>query len=286
MMWADTFEVALQCLSNSLLRECDTRIALTMNAQDSTSLIGSPSASNIEADSAILFSEQTGSAHQFRPFAWPSTEWLVTLPQSTALVPDVVTGTMQVEAPSTDPAEVKDSEESFDNDGFTLADDVVPVVSPDQTASEKMSVSETAISPDAATKSNIDTPRSEENVSSSATFDPAIGTSKSESKSVKSKSAKGNRKQTASMPETTFSHTETTSTSATESANVVASAVTTPQKPTPSLPEKRVSGMALRMSSRNSDPLRPLDAPPEPQTLVVSNEPGPENLTKWISTAF
>ena len=261
IMWADTFATALQCLSNSLLREFDTRIALAMNSQDSTSLISSPNAASIDTDAAILYSEQTGSVHQFRPFAWPSVEWLVTLPQTTLTVANEATETPQSDGASSnftaEPAETSDS------DGFTLAADVMPI----QTATQ--SISETSTWDVAAS-------------SSDTSANPGVATapkkvtskSKSGSKSAKSKSTKGT-KDPAPSPAPPASDTKMSTKAATSPPNVVASSAAS-QKANQTPTGKRVSGMAMRMSSRNSDPLRPLDAPPEPQVQAISNQPAPD----------
>ncbi len=76
MIWADTFSNATRWLSNSLLREFDTRIAFRLNQTDSASLIDTPAAASLSPGRAILYRDQTGSADRFRPFSWPSEEWL------------------------------------------------------------------------------------------------------------------------------------------------------------------------------------------------------------------
>ncbi|MBL8812837.1 MAG: hypothetical protein JNM43_21910, partial [Planctomycetaceae bacterium] len=79
MIWADTFSNAMRWLSNSLLREFDTRIAFRLNQTDSASLIDTPAAASLSQGRAILYRDQTGSADRFRPFSWPGEEWLKTL---------------------------------------------------------------------------------------------------------------------------------------------------------------------------------------------------------------
>ncbi len=79
MIWSDTFANAMRWLSNSLLREFDTRIAFRLNQTDSASLIDTPAAASLSQGRAILYRDQTGSADRFRPFSWPGDEWLKTL---------------------------------------------------------------------------------------------------------------------------------------------------------------------------------------------------------------
>ncbi len=76
IIWADTFSNAMRWLSTSLLREFDNRIAFRMNQTDSASLIDTPIAAALSPGRAILYRDQTGTADRFRPFNWPSSEWL------------------------------------------------------------------------------------------------------------------------------------------------------------------------------------------------------------------
>lgn len=80
VLWSDTFSNAIRWLSNSLLREFETRIAFRLNQTDSSSLVDSPVAAGLENGRAIIYRDQTGTTEKFRPFAWPSTEWLDQLP--------------------------------------------------------------------------------------------------------------------------------------------------------------------------------------------------------------
>lgn len=76
VVWADSFNDAMRWLSNSLLREFEDRIALRMNQADSASLVDSPIAASLGPGRALLYRDQTGAVEKFRPFAWPSAEWL------------------------------------------------------------------------------------------------------------------------------------------------------------------------------------------------------------------
>jgi hypothetical protein len=76
LIWADTFSNALRWLSTSLLREFDSRVAFRLNQTDSASLIDTPAAAALPPGRAILYRDQTGSAERFRPFGWPTGDWL------------------------------------------------------------------------------------------------------------------------------------------------------------------------------------------------------------------
>ncbi|MDG1893809.1 MAG: FtsK/SpoIIIE domain-containing protein [Fuerstiella sp.] len=76
IVWSDTFSNAVRWLSNSLLREFEHRIAFRMNQTDSASLVDTPVASTLGTGRAIVYRDQTGTTEKFRPFAWPSDDWL------------------------------------------------------------------------------------------------------------------------------------------------------------------------------------------------------------------
>lgn len=76
VVWSDTYSNAIRWLSNSLLREFENRIAFRMNQTDSASLVDTPIAAGLGQGRAIVYRDQTGTVEKFRPFAWPSEEWL------------------------------------------------------------------------------------------------------------------------------------------------------------------------------------------------------------------
>lgn len=76
VVWADTFNNAMRWLSSSLLREFENRIGLRMNQTDSASLVDSPIAAGLGPGRALLYRDQTGAVEKFRPFAWPTGDWL------------------------------------------------------------------------------------------------------------------------------------------------------------------------------------------------------------------
>ena len=47
-----------------------------MNQTDSASLVDTPVASTLGPGRAIVYRDQTGTTEKFRPFAWPSDDWL------------------------------------------------------------------------------------------------------------------------------------------------------------------------------------------------------------------
>ncbi len=95
LIWADTFGNAMRWLSNSLLREFDSRIAFRLNQTDSSSLIDTPAASTLTSGRAILYRDQTGSADRFRPFSWPTEAWLRSIPAMPLAEDDKTTETIE-----------------------------------------------------------------------------------------------------------------------------------------------------------------------------------------------
>ena len=79
VVWSDTFNNAVRWLSNALMREFESRIAFRMNQTDSASLVDSPVAATLTQGRALVYRDQTGTIEKFRPFAWPSQEWLETI---------------------------------------------------------------------------------------------------------------------------------------------------------------------------------------------------------------
>lgn len=76
IVWSDTFNTAIRWLSNSMLREFENRIAFRMNQTDSASLVDSPVAAGLAQGRALVYRDQLGAIEKFRPFAWPSRNWL------------------------------------------------------------------------------------------------------------------------------------------------------------------------------------------------------------------
>lgn len=89
VLWSDTYSNALRWLSNSLLREFETRIAFRMNQTDSSHLVDSPVAVGLENGRAVIYRDQTGTTEKFRPFAWPTDEWLDQIQPVSHVIPSV-----------------------------------------------------------------------------------------------------------------------------------------------------------------------------------------------------
>lgn len=71
IMSCDTLTNTERYLDRSAMREIENRVLFQMSAGDSTQLIDSPAASRLGPNRAIFFSEESGVAEKFRPYAAP-----------------------------------------------------------------------------------------------------------------------------------------------------------------------------------------------------------------------
>ena len=58
------------------IREFEWRMLFQVSASDSSTLIDSPVASRLGPQRVLLHSEETGTQEKFRPYAWPTSQWL------------------------------------------------------------------------------------------------------------------------------------------------------------------------------------------------------------------
>jgi len=73
----DTYNNVLRMLSRKAVSEFEMRVVFQMSANDSASLIESPTANNLGLHRAILHNGQQGWMETFRPYALPDEGWLV-----------------------------------------------------------------------------------------------------------------------------------------------------------------------------------------------------------------
>src|SRR5205823_6257956 len=76
LLWCDTLSNLQRSIDRQVMRELALRVALQMNASDSTTLIDSPQAGRLGTHRAFFFNEEEGRLEKFRPYAAPSAEWL------------------------------------------------------------------------------------------------------------------------------------------------------------------------------------------------------------------
>jgi hypothetical protein len=75
ILTVDTFNNVNRSMNRKALSEFEMRVVFQMSANDSSSLIDSPAASNLGLHRAIFYNEQAGTLETFRPYAEPSDAW-------------------------------------------------------------------------------------------------------------------------------------------------------------------------------------------------------------------
>jgi hypothetical protein len=76
LVWCDTLNNVSRWLDRQALRDLEMRVALQMNATDSSTLIDSPAAGKLGMHRAILYHEGQGWQEKFRPYGPPTAQWL------------------------------------------------------------------------------------------------------------------------------------------------------------------------------------------------------------------
>ena len=122
ILWCDSLTNLMRTFERSALKEFELRVLFQMSGSDSSQLIDSPLASKLGPQRALFIHEETGTFEKFRPYAFPSPEWLAGISEQLRARPQ---GT-PCERPAADvaapkPAASAASEEKFDF-GFGGAD--------------------------------------------------------------------------------------------------------------------------------------------------------------------
>jgi DNA segregation ATPase FtsK/SpoIIIE, S-DNA-T family len=79
LAWCDSLTAVQRCFDRQGLREFALRVLLQMSSNDSSHLIDVPLASKLGPHVALFHNEEEGRLEKFRPYAWPSLEWLRTV---------------------------------------------------------------------------------------------------------------------------------------------------------------------------------------------------------------
>ncbi len=79
IVWCDSLTAVTRSFDRQLLREFGLRILFQMSANDSSHLIDSPIASRLGPHVAFFHNEEEGRLEKFRPYAWPTLDWLATV---------------------------------------------------------------------------------------------------------------------------------------------------------------------------------------------------------------
>lgn len=76
LIWCDSYNNVERCFSRQSLKELELRVALQMNAADSSNLIETPAASRLGSHRALLYRDESGISEKFRPYGTPHEQWL------------------------------------------------------------------------------------------------------------------------------------------------------------------------------------------------------------------
>jgi hypothetical protein len=76
IVWCDSLGALNRAFDRQTLREFSLRVLFQMSANDSSHLVDSPLASKLGPHVALFHNEEEGRLEKFRPYSWPSQEWI------------------------------------------------------------------------------------------------------------------------------------------------------------------------------------------------------------------
>ncbi|MFM9059758.1 MAG: FtsK/SpoIIIE domain-containing protein [Planctomycetaceae bacterium] len=76
IIWCDSLTNLQRTFDRNTLKEFELRVLFQMSGSDSSQLIDSPLASKLGPQRALFIHEETGTLEKFRPYAFPTSEWL------------------------------------------------------------------------------------------------------------------------------------------------------------------------------------------------------------------
>jgi DNA segregation ATPase FtsK/SpoIIIE-like protein len=76
LLWCDSLTNLMRTFERGTLKEFELRALFQMSQNDSSQLIDSPAAGKLGPQRALFIHEETGTLEKFRPYAFPSDEWL------------------------------------------------------------------------------------------------------------------------------------------------------------------------------------------------------------------
>jgi hypothetical protein len=79
IIWCDSLTNLQRTFDRNTLKEFELRVLFQMSGSDSSQLVDSPLASKLGPQRALFIHEETGTLEKFRPYAFPSPEWLATI---------------------------------------------------------------------------------------------------------------------------------------------------------------------------------------------------------------
>ena len=79
VIWCDSLTNLQRTFDRGALKEFELRVLFQMSSSDSSQLIDSPAASKLGPQRALFIHEETGTLEKFRPYAFPTPDWVETV---------------------------------------------------------------------------------------------------------------------------------------------------------------------------------------------------------------
>ena len=76
IIWCDSLTNLQRTFERGTLKEFELRVLFQMSGNDSSQLVDSPAASKLGPQRALFIHEETGTLEKFRPYSFPTEEWL------------------------------------------------------------------------------------------------------------------------------------------------------------------------------------------------------------------
>ncbi len=116
ILWCDSLTNLMRTFERGALKEFELRVLFQMSGSDSSQLIDNPLASKLGPQRALFIHEETGTFEKFRPYAFPTPDWLGDISARLRERPQGTPGERPVAAVAPQPpaAPVADAEETFD----------------------------------------------------------------------------------------------------------------------------------------------------------------------------
>jgi energy-coupling factor transporter ATP-binding protein EcfA2 len=115
VIWCDSLTNLQRTFERGTLKEFELRVLFQMSGTDSSQLVENPAAGKLGQQRALFVQEETGTLEKFRPYQFPSDEWLTKLSARLRSRPQ---GTpTERPKPNTQPSEKPKKD---DNDSFSL----------------------------------------------------------------------------------------------------------------------------------------------------------------------
>jgi len=87
VIWCDSLTNLQRTFDRNAIKEFELRVLFQMSGNDSSQLVDTPAAAKLGPQRALFIHEETGTLEKFRPYAFPSAEWLATVAAAMAKRP-------------------------------------------------------------------------------------------------------------------------------------------------------------------------------------------------------